>query len=167
MGRRSTRSRTTFVRATRASRTWGGALRLKIAEAAKLRIASATFANNVATNGNGLPGTRDVQVTNSIFAQNKAEAGSQQVDFVVGDGGGNILWPAPQGSSTLPAASSTDPMLADITAAGSSWARVPAGGSPAIDMAVNPAPTVDQRGARRTAKPDVGSYEVGAACAAR
>ena len=44
------------------------------------------------------------------------------------------------------------------------WVRAPAAESPAIDHAVLPAPTTDQRGAPRGAAPDIGAFELSGAC---
>lgn len=148
----------------------GGALRLNLAESAKLRIASSTFIDNTATSGNGalwLPGTRDVRVTNSIFASNTATGGAQQINFAVTNDGGNIEWPDPKTTSTLPAAKIADPKLGPLVPESSSFVRAPAIGSPAIDAAVSPVPGIDQRGARRVGKADIGSLELGATCTPR
>jgi len=142
----------------------GGALRMNISDQAKLRISSSTFVDNTAT-GNGalwLPGVRDVHVTNSIFANNTGRSGAQQVNFPITDDGGNLEWPDPRTMSTLAKSTIADPMLAALSFDQGSWVRAP--GAAAIDQAVLPAPLTDQRGARRDAKPDVGSYEHGATC---
>ena len=145
----------------------GGALRLNLADTAKLRVASTTFVDNTAQNGNGalwLPGMRDARFTNSIVANNTAVGGSLQVNFPVGDDGGNLEWPDPKMPSTIPNAKVADPALGPLTLDQGSWVRPIALGSPAVNAAVMPAPATDERGASRDGKPDIGSFEVGAMC---
>lgn len=145
----------------------GGALRLNVADTAKLRIVSSTFADNRAQNGNGalwLAGMRDVRVKNSIFANNTAMGGAQQINFPVVSDGGNIEWPDPKTASTLPMAKVVDPLLLPVVLDQGAWVRPIAAGSPAVGAAVKPGPAVDQRGAVRDAMPDIGSYELGATC---
>jgi len=146
----------------------GGALRLNIADDARLRIDSSTFVDNSARDANGaiwMGGRRDARITNSIFANNTFRGGGQQVNFLVDEGGGNIEWPAPSDAShTLSMARNLDPMLAPLAAAGGMYTRLPGSGSPALDTAVLPAPATDLLGAPRGATPDVGAFEVGSAC---
>ncbi len=148
----------------------GGALRLNLADDAKLRVSSSTFVDNTAQNGNGalwLPGMLDVRFTNTILANNTAMGGSQQVNFLVGDDGGNIEWPDPGMPSTIPMAQVVDPALGPLALDLGMWVRPIAAGSPAVDAALLPAPAVDGRGASRDAKPDIGSFEVGAMCSGK
>ena len=145
----------------------GGALRLNLDAKARLRIASSTFVGNRATSGNGalwLPGPRDARVRNSIFANNTVVGAAQQINFPVTDEGGNIEWPAPAGKPTLAVARNVDPALGPPALDQGSWVRPIASSSPARDAATGPAPAVDQRGAVRGARPDIGSFELGAVC---
>lgn len=147
---------------------FGGALRMELSDGAKLRIASTTFVDNQAKYGNGamwLPSERvDVRIRNSIVAFNGAAVGPEQVNFPVGDDGGNILWPVPRSRSNLQNAQIVDPLLGAIESVGGVWVRTPGDGSPAIGAAVGPVPAWDMRGAPRGSKTDVGSVERGARC---
>ena len=146
----------------------GGALRLNVGERAVIRIASATFVDNVASDANGaiwMGGRRDARITNSIFANNTFRGGGQQVNFPVEDGGGNIEWPAPREAPTIPDAMHVDPRLDPLAEDASSYTRAPGAGSPAVDSAVARSPATDLRGATRDARPDIGAREVGAMCA--
>ena len=147
---------------------FGGAMRLNVGAKATVTITSATFADNVAATTNGaiwLAGVRAGSVKNSIFSGNTATAGTQQVNFPIPDGGGNIEWPDPRaGTRNLGAPRTLDPLLAPPAAEDGTIVRPPGAKSPAINTAVLPAPAVDGRNAKRSGAPDVGAYEVGAAC---
>ncbi len=147
---------------------FGGALRLNVADAARLRIASTTVVDNVASGGNGaiwIAGMRDARVTNSIFANNRTVGGAQQINFPMGDDGGNIVWPmVSTGTSALASALAADPLLGPLLATDGTWARIPDPASPAIGGGVAPAPLLDLRGAPRDTAPDIGAFELGARC---
>ncbi|MGL5824899.1 MAG: choice-of-anchor Q domain-containing protein [Nocardioides sp.] len=145
---------------------FGGAMRLELSEAARLRVRHVTFADNRAKYGNGaiwLPGPRNVRVQNSIFDSNGV-AGPQQVNFPVQDRGGNIVWPPTGGTSSLRSAKIADPLLGSLKKKGGFWVRRLRSGSPAIGLAVRPYLATDQRGAARDGDPDSGSRERGASC---
>jgi len=146
----------------------GGALRLNIDDKAKLRIMSSTFVDNQSKDGNGvlwMGGERDARISNSLFVNNTGVSWSQQINFKVADDGGNILWPDPgTDQPTLANAKLVDPKLGKVEFVDGVPMRVPGAGSPALDAAVAPSPTTDQRGAPRGAKPDIGAAEVGAGC---
>ncbi|CAN5487821.1 hypothetical protein BH11MYX1_BH11MYX1_20210 [soil metagenome] len=147
---------------------FGGALRLNITNAARLRIASTTVVDNLASGGNGaiwIAGMRDAHVTNSIFANNRTVGSGQQINFPMTDDGGNIVWPmVSTATPALASALAADPLLGPLLATDGTWARMPEPASPAVGGGVAPAPMIDLRGAARDTAPDIGAFEVGARC---
>ena len=126
----------------------GGALRLEVAEQAKVGLFSSTFADNEAQGGNGalwLPGMRDVHVRNSIFANNTATGAAQQINFLVTSEGGKYRVARSPGELDDPDGEGR--RLATLTLDLGAWVRALREGSPAIGAAIAPASLIDQRGA--------------------
>jgi predicted outer membrane repeat protein len=140
-------------------------------------IVNCTFADNYAKfHGGGIQmgGSAKVTMKNSLFSNNLSNRDGGWANFqtnraVDTDGGGNMQWLDPakvidSNSNKLVSsgAKKANPKLAALADnGGPTKTRALPKGSPAIDAGVKAgAPTVDQRGKPRDAKPDLGAYEL-------
>ncbi len=135
-------------------------------------LVNSTFANNFAGSEAGAiyKGNKQLEVTNSIFGNNKAgNQNKQQTNAELVDGGGNIQYPSPSSEEIKVTADIkfADPRLGPLQDNGGGvLTHALLSDSAAINAGVNTdAPTLDQRGYQRDKKIDAGAYEVGATAA--
>ncbi len=146
----------------------GGAMFLNTTKDTPVNIKNSTIANNTAGRASGAlwlnSSTQAVTLTNAIVANNTAgDPFQQQIGYAPRDGGGNIEFPAPAyGNRRVAAGSRTvDPLLGALQTLNGVLIHPLLIGSPAINTGVTGAPTIDERGFLRDAKPDVGAVEFG------
>jgi predicted outer membrane repeat protein len=150
----------------------GGALFVSTDESVSL--VHATFEGNLAPGAGGFAAGIQVDAVNSVTMKNSLlvdNVGGNlfnpwNIRNLVGDGGGNMQWPAerPNGQPEQPATATVvwdDPLLEPLGAHGGPTSTMPLSTtSPALDAGVAAgAPPADQRGVARTPPPDVGAFE--------
>lgn len=150
----------------------GGGMFLVVTDGVPVKITNSTIAKNFA--GRDAGGiwtggkTRNVKLTNTIFAGNSAETTKQgHTNFTLLDGGGNIVEKIVGGRGPLVTANSRyvdDLKLGALQLVGNDYVHPLLSGSPAINAGTTTgAPKADQRTMLRDSKPDGGSFEFGAA----
>lgn len=149
----------------------GGGMFLVVADGVPVKITNSTIAKNFAgRDAGGIwtgGATRNVKLTNTLFAGNSAETTKQgHTNFTLINGGGNIVEKIVGGRGPLVTANSRyvdDLKLGALQLVGNDYVHPLLAGSPAINAGTTTgAPKADQRTMLRDSKPDGGSFEFGA-----
>lgn len=144
----------------------GGAMFLKNGTT-PINITNSTIAYNSAGRANGaiwLSKNHNVTLKNSIVAFNRAESDRKQdqVGYAPKDGGGNLEFTTNSRANRISSKSIfADPRLLPLKSENGMLVHALKLDSPAIDAGVNSGvPSLDQRGAERDNKVDIGAFEV-------
>ncbi|MDX2190896.1 MAG: choice-of-anchor Q domain-containing protein [Bacteroidota bacterium] len=153
----------------------GGAIGLYSMSNSEVFIKNCTFANNHAGWAGGAIATSDpsnTKIKNSIFYKNTSANGGnswgiqQHTTNLLNDQGNNLQFPAKATTNwndynVSSVIGISDPLLDVLTTNGGNTKTMALKlGSPAIDKGVD-CPTLDQRGAARIGKCDIGAFEFG------
>lgn len=149
----------------------GGGMFLVVVDGVPVRITNSTIANNFAGRDAGAiwtgGATRDVKLSNTIFAGNTAETTKRgNTNNTLFNSGGNIVEKIVGDRGLVVTANSRyvdDLKLGALQLIGNDYVHPLLSGSPAINAGTTTgAPKVDQRTVLRDSKPDGGSFEFGA-----